>query len=837
MRGYSPNSIRTRPGYQKLFGTSNNNSGAAITDVQSYTAIESDNLPRFLARDANGQVWLDSGNNTGNSAAGTLVGNMNAPQGFGASMLPWRPGQSPQTWMYVSTSGDYQKFSAPGANNNVTQYKVGIAEGQIQLEAAPGAPIFTNFTGSNSNWTASGNATLTGDGNILTDTVAGVPLPDPVVPARVSVPVSIPYYVTGSLILANNTTGLVVQDVLPPIPTATVTAIRYSSGNNGHCQIVTPFLPIGEGPTSPTTLGALRRGAIVNIGNNSSNENVFVLSATSGPNGSAMFECSTNSTRAANDNLTGVQAIIVHGNISNGQSITQPSVNSNMAVGTGVLSQNLSVNPFVTQLGASGIFPTKDDYVRMTVLAQNAAALTQIQIIFVCDTYSTFTYTQNALLNLTAGDLALIEFPISALVPSASTASLRGCTQVQVSVTTSAAQAFDISGLCLAGGGLPDIGPTGAPYQYLLIGRSTVTGAQGNPNPTMRYGVSPRRQNVFVPLPAVVDMLPANDPQVNIWDVYRKGGSVTAYRYIGSGSPGDNFIDKYFDDTALAGKPLPTQNFEPWPSVDVPWNVTAGGGVSITVTGSQVVVTGTTFPATILRWLDGTLILLGGQTGYTLRKRPVSLSGTSYLLDLIECVGSLAATVLSVNEPIVARQFLPYMWGPDQYGYFYACGDPLRPGVVSFCTPNNPDVTASTDTNEPSTPSEPLMGGGVIGGLSYVSSSDGWWSMIPAFSGSKVFAPYKIQCERGAVAPFAVATDKSHIFFVAKDGVGFHQGGGYQSLTDADLYLLFPHEGVPGVKIIRNGVSYYPPDYGRAAEFRLTYLNGFLYFDYVGVVT
>lgn len=833
VRGYSPNSIRTRPGYSKVFGTSNNNSGAPITDIQSFTTIQTDNLPRFLARDANGGVWLDSGNTTGNNAVGTLVGNMNGPQGFGASMLPWRPAQSPQTWMYVATEGDYQKFSAPDANNTVTQYKVGVAEGQKQLEAAPLAPAFTQFTGNNSNWTASGTAALTGNGNLVVDTVGGVPLADPVISSRLSVPAAnVNYYVTGSLILVNSANTYPIQDVLPPIPTTSILAIRYGTGNNGRCQIVTPSLPIGDGPTSPTILGALRRGAIVNIGNNSSNENVLVLSATPGPNGSAMFECSTNNTHAANDALTGVYAFIIDGNASNTQSLTQPAVDSTISVGTGVLSQNLSVNPFATQLGNSGNFPSEDDYVRMTVLCQNAAALTQLQITFVCDTYGTFTFTQNALTNLQAGELALVEFPISALVPSATTASLRGCTQVQVSVTTRATQAFDISSLCVVGGGLPDIGDSGAPYQYQIIGRSTVTGAPGNPNPTMRYGVSPRRQNVLVPLPTVANELPANDPQVNIWDVYRFGGSLTSYQYIGSGVPGSNFTDMYFDDTAEAGQPLPTQNFEPWPSVDVPWNVTAGGGISIVVTGTQIVVTGAVFPATILRWLAGTLVLLGGQTGYTLRKRPIALSGTSYLLDLIECVGSLNPSVLSINEPIVARQTLPYTWGPDANGYVFACGDALRPGVVSFCTPNNLDVTASTNTNEPSTPSETLMGGEILAGISYLASSDRWWAMFPAFSGSVVFAPYQVAVGRGAASP-SMATDKSRIFFWAKDGIGYHSGGPYTSLTDIDLYLLFPHEGTDNPKnIVRNGVTYYAPDYSRAATFRLAWVNDYLYVDY-----
>ena len=906
VRGYSPNSIRTRPGYSKLFGTSNNNSGAPITDVQSLTAIQTDNNPAFLLRDANGNVWLGQpGNNTA-----AHVGNMNGAQGYGASMLPWRPSQSPQTWVYVATEGDYQKFSAPGNNNTVTQFKVGIEEPQVALDGQVLAGAFTSFLGNNSNWVASGTATLTGNGNLITDTVAGVPIGDPVVPSRVSVPVSIPYYLTNSIINwtdGNGTGGAIVQDVIPPIATCTVQAIYYDSGNNGSCQVVTPSLPIGEGPTSPTILGSLRRGAIVTIGNNSSSESVLVLSATAGPNGSAMFECSTSATRSANDTITGVQCFVMQTGaipISAGDSIFMPSVNSTITgapggtvntsgtavawasgslflaswIGlpivingvaytiasvpsptsivlttsagsqtgatyisggpnTGTLTQNLSVNPFAVDIGGRPYFPTEDDYVRLAVLVSNVAELLQIQVVFICDTYGTFTYTTTALENLVAGDLSVIEFPISALVPSGTNISLASCTAVQISVTTAALQTFDIASLAVMGGSLPDIGETGAPYQYRYTGRSLTTGATSNPSPAMRYGVSPRRESVALLLPFVSDAIPGGDPQVDVWDIYRYGGSLTSYQYVGTGIPGGDFIDNYFDDTVQAGAPLPTQNYEPWPSVDVPWSATSGGGASITVTGTHVVVSGpTVWPGTILRWLPGTLVLFDEQTGYTLRTRPTQINSTSYLFDLQESVGSLSPGLISINEPFVARQTLPYLWGPDQNGYVFACGDPLRPGVVSFCTPNNPDVTASTDTNEPSTPSEPLMGGEILGGVSYLSSSDRWWAMFPAFSGSVVFAPYQVNVGRGMAAPYGICTDRNRIFFVAKDGVGFHQGGPYKSLTD-DLYLLFPHEDVQGVKIVRNGVPYYPPDYSRAGEFRLTWINDFLYFDYVGVVS
>src|SRR6516165_9815714 len=88
IRAYSPESVRGRPGYNLLFNCGGNN-GNAITDIAAYSAIQTDNLPRYLAHDSAGNIWLGPANNA--NTVGTNVGNMAAPQGNGACMLPWRP--------------------------------------------------------------------------------------------------------------------------------------------------------------------------------------------------------------------------------------------------------------------------------------------------------------------------------------------------------------------------------------------------------------------------------------------------------------------------------------------------------------------------------------------------------------------------------------------------------------------------------------------------------------------------------------------------------------------------------------------------------------------------
>jgi hypothetical protein len=69
---------------------------------------------------------------------------------------------------------------------------------------------------------------------------------------------------------------------------------------------------------------------------------------------------------------------------------------------------------------------------------------------------------------------------------------------------------------------------------------------------------------------------------------------------------------------------------------------------------------------------------------------------------------------------------------------------------------------------------------------------------------------------------------------VGKHGIMRHANGPAESLTDADLYNLFPHEGVVGVTVSYAGTLEIPaPDYTKASLFRLSVSKGFLYFDYV----
>src|SRR2546430_10389452 len=79
VRATSDKSARTRPGYVNLFNT-----GALlpITDIRAFSDFTASNAPRYLARNTNNQIYLDTG---------TLVGTLNGA-GSGVFMIPFRPG-------------------------------------------------------------------------------------------------------------------------------------------------------------------------------------------------------------------------------------------------------------------------------------------------------------------------------------------------------------------------------------------------------------------------------------------------------------------------------------------------------------------------------------------------------------------------------------------------------------------------------------------------------------------------------------------------------------------------------------------------------------------------
>ena len=874
VRSYSQSQIRTRPGLVALFDAG---PAASAPDLRAYTALGTDDLPRILLRASDDTVWLDNG-----VQVGTLAGGGGT---FGATMIPFRPNASPQPWMYIANDADYQKFSSPDGANVVTAQKVGIVEPQ----AAPDAGIFSYVAApfTPGAWTAAGTAGATSGGNRVNDSITVIVKdPNPRLKyASYQVPSSSSYQI-GMNVIVTFSGGSSIETTILDVFTGNTTAIGiagiyYFAGTTGHCVIVATYLGggpgIGDLPIgSQLTLTSLRRGALIQIGS----EVLYVWSATPGPDGSVAIETSTAGAYTTADTFTILPAIqtIVQGTVLHPvTTVSDADFLSAITTGVGTLTSTPGNNPFI-----NATLPFRsDDYITIGIKVDTLANLNEIK--FLIDVGSG-TFTQNyyyytirpsdiaaALSNAitqvsavqTIDQLEIIDaqavktasgalksmsgtqtapgasqwtqitFPISALtrVGSDQTKSLQGIVKIQLLVNASGTVNIAFDAPAVVGGFAPDVGDIGSPYYYRIRPRSSVTGVVGNPSPATRYGVNSRRQSVFVQLPSTFP-----DPQMDTWDVFRLGGSVTQWRFVGQAKLntsilgwGVGFLDIYGDDAARAGDALDFDNFEPWPSVDLP-----NTGTLVSLVGTTAVIS--TTDTDVGSYLPGTLVQIGGQNAYTLQTRPQSLGGNQWLLQFIENAGILTPgnSTYIIQEPLIANQHLPYMWGPDVNGTVFACGDSFRPGNVYFAKGNNPDSAPDSYNIEITPPTEPLQGGEVLDGLAFVGSTERWWALYPQPENPKQRYNFVQQpLTRGLAAPFGHCNDGVSIYWWARDGIYSSTDG---SLTDADLYNVFPHEGIAGSAVTYNGVSILPPDYAQAPKFRLTCANGYLYatYPYIG---
>jgi hypothetical protein len=360
---------------------------------------------------------------------------------------------------------------------------------------------------------------------------------------------------------------------------------------------------------------------------------------------------------------------------------------------------------------------------------------------------------------------------------------------------------------------------------------STATGAESNPSPVMRAGLAPSAQA------AVLQGTPSTDPQVNLLNWYRQGGAITFPVFVGN-SPNSTepFLDDFDDTTVENNIELNFENFEPFPSIDLPKiGVVSTDGFTVNWVSGDIF---------NIRWLPGTIILIHG-IAYDLYNRPQSTTS----LQILQSAGLQTNVPYQIQEPSLAAQPMRAMWGPtDNVAYMFACQDPIRPGTLYFTAGNNPDAAPDTNQMEVTSPSEPLMNGCIVNGLSLVFSTEHAWFAYPNFfdalatvtgiEGSPFTMVLSIS-NRGLFAVNGLATDGgNNAFFIGKDGIYVSPGGqGSQSITDADLFNLFPHEISPGVfsvpeNVTLAGFTIYAPDFTNPNAMALSFNNGYLYFDY-----
>jgi hypothetical protein len=375
--------------------------------------------------------------------------------------------------------------------------------------------------------------------------------------------------------------------------------------------------------------------------------------------------------------------------------------------------------------------------------------------------------------------------------------------------------------------------------QYRYVYRSSPTGALSNPSP-------PSAQQTIASLSNALVATPSTDPQVDKIDWYRLDAGLLNYTYVGTGpNTTAPFTDTLLDTDIAANPILEFDNYEPFPSIDLPRKgvVNVSGGVATWVSGDQF----------NTRWLPGTIIVVG-TVAYTLDKRPTSattLTATNTVIiggiATIQPLATGTGLTYEIAEPDLASQQLPYVWGPtDNINFAFGCGDPLRPGTMYWCKGSNLDSAPQTNQEDLTSPSEPLQNGAMVAGLGVVMSTERGWVIQPNFFDAlatvegTIGSTWTLQdggFTRGLYIPRCIAIDGGgRIFYRGKDGVYVSmRGGPEQSITDGDLYNLFVHEGEIPQPVTRAGFVCFPPDDTNPHAQRFACANGYLYYDYQDV--
>ena len=233
-RATNDDEIRCRPGMNLLFNTT---SGVPISNISSYS--QGTGTVRYLAA-SNGNIYKDDSVSpvaTGFNAASIQ------------SMIPYRPNQSPATWVYVEDTSNYRKISFPNGSDAVLNYKVGIAEPQTPVDAGINGLLLTpvinpaatgySFVGGNA-----GTAGTVSAGGRVNDTVGAI-FYDTVNP-------SLQTLYLGSLAPANGgVTGAFINSGGVFLASAALTPV-LSGGGGAGASVALGFSLYGLSPTRIT---------------------------------------------------------------------------------------------------------------------------------------------------------------------------------------------------------------------------------------------------------------------------------------------------------------------------------------------------------------------------------------------------------------------------------------------------------------------------------------------------------------------------------------------------------------------------------------------------------
>ena len=416
-------------------------------------------------------------------------------------------------------------------------------------------------------------------------------------------------------------------------------------------------------------------------------------------------------------------------------------------------------------------------------------------------------------------------------------------------------------------------------YQWCVAYRRIYTGARSNPSAANRVsiavpGLNRVNQTAIFTLPTTpIDPLTGSPDANVVLDVYRFGGVVNRWAYVGTGAGGATFTDNH-PDASLLSAPAPSQAidpitglsrfnlFKPFPVADIGRYSSAGTPGLLTLESSGVwTLTAQGTDTFNIGWLPGSTVGIGGGIYSIYQMRSSTVMELTEDLSPDYTTGATAVWAVPTGT-LAAGAPMPHIWGPYGTGnagsVIFGCGYANAAGTLYWTNGNDPDSTDIAGSLVVTSPSERLQGGCVFNGVGYVWSTERMFRIYPQGNGQ--FFTQEIAGGKGLWMEWSLNVQSNSISdqsitWRGKDGVyNYTEGGGTVSLTDAALYPLFPHDnqagdgigtaigasGAPGrVFPALNSVAILqipPPDDTQPKYHRITWFQGVLYYDYPGKV-
>jgi hypothetical protein len=622
---------------------------------------------------------------------------------------------------------------------------------------------------------------------------------------------------------AGNAEQISVREIHPAIDSTTIAAIAYDSGVNGLCTVVLVSSPPN-----------LERNSLVQLGA----EVVRVLSVTySSDDQTYSFRCSTTGTHAAGDAVTGLISWFAYTTLNHSiaETITEFFLLSGSATDP-ALAELVTVNAAVANGRPVSI---SDDYLHISVFLQNPQLITNLFVQIDVDANTTTVggagnaFTKNyytwTVSKAELNDLGVngaqgnawteLLLPLSAGVRSGNdlTRTLANIQALQVKAKTTGATALGIDSWYLFGTYGPVIQPsqpTG--YFYETRNRDSTTGVASVPGAQTRYALFPLREGVVVqPDSTLVN-------GVDVVDIYREGGTLADFVYVGSSFRSGGVTPPFTDaqpDLHVAANPGPDLTaLQPWPLLRPAWQ-----GV-VNVAGTRVSwVSGTQFDTNLIA---GTVIIING-TAYQTYGQPISATELEIAVD----AGVQTGVAYEIESPEIAAQPLPFAFGPLEGPFapiIFGLGDPNNPGFLYYTNTANADGASDQNSVEVCPPSEPLIGGGVWSSYVFTASQDNVYFVRYSYLGNvQQFQVQKIPAASGQWNRYASCVGPDGWYYVGRDGIYRADPSGAECVTNAQLYPLFPHDGQPAAP----EHDLYPVN--MTMPMRLSACDSDVYFDYM----